>query len=342
MAIQTASGTGNSFDDSLANVQLNEATDTVYGQLQKHTDFKSPVMKLVAQESLDKSSGRGLGNTTIAGRSAIAGVVAKAGEFATKDAELYSGRRTENQRANTHLTATAMSNQNTHKVGAERNEAGLEQQRISNAGQLAATKMQTESAERVAAKNVAAESARQSKALASQQLIAAQGNTSRQTIASRNNATTTAANQLDNKTRLDVAQTQQDTEVLRQNNQATQSAWDSFQNGVAQIDPNAHSASQKTQYSRLKENFQARMDFNNGLFAPNASPTNTSDIRVAPTRTAARGSTPSSSQTPTQGYVLPSLKSTAPTLTKAQAAALANLTAISGRRGGRLMATNFR
>jgi len=267
MPIQTATGVGASYDDELANSQLNESTDTVHGQLQKHTDFKTPVMQRVSQQAHDKAADRGLGNSTIAQRSAIGAVVDKAGEFATKDAELYANRRTENQRAGTHLTATAMGNQSAHKIAQERNEAGLEQQRLSNEGQLTNTRLQTDSSERVAAQRVAGENSRHDASVASQQVIANADNASREAIATGRNEVTAAANHLDNQTRMDVAQLQQNTEMLRQRNDATQSAWDNFQRGISGIDPNASAASQTTLYTRLKENFQARVEFNEGLFS---------------------------------------------------------------------------
>ncbi len=285
---------GTTWDRSLANIQVNEATDTVYGQLKKHTNFTSPVMQRVAQTAKDSAAARGLGNTTISQGAATGAVIDKAGEFAARDAEIYSNRKNENQRAGTHLTSTAMGNQTTLVSGRERNANNLSVQALSNQGALAVEGVRGHNAaiiaaadrtsrEGIASGDREATNTRLAMQNASTERVA-EGDrtsredtalderTSRETIASQDAATRIQMSELDSNTKMEVVRMQQETERLRQNNSATQGAWDNFQNGVAQIDPNASRESQQAQYTRLKDNFTARMEFNSGLFGANGNP----------------------------------------------------------------------
>lgn len=277
MVMRTIRGDGDSYDDSLANSQLNQPTDTVRGQLDKFTDFNDPVMKRVQQNALDKASGRGLGNTTIAQGNATGAVIDRAGQFAIKDAELYSNRRTENQRAGVALESTAMSNKANLVVGRERNTTTMSAQRLSNEGALAVAESNSRAqAMQAAADRVAATERTAMQTSASERNNAANNVTSQINTAA-NNRTSTANSKANNDTailnnvannlnREQIAWHARRADGIARENNATQSAWDNYQTGIANIDPNASGTSQQTQFDRLKSSFQARTEFNEGLF----------------------------------------------------------------------------
>lgn len=240
----TNSGTnssGTSWRSDVTNVGVEEATDTVYGQLQKHTDFSTPLMKRIAQESIDRSTGRGLGNTLMAQNAAMGVVVDKAGEFATKDAEIYSRRKDSNQQAGVNLEGTAMTNANR-----------LATQELSNQGQAAVANTNAASNAAIAASNNAAQSERLGTELASLEQRAWD------TISSNERLS-----QFDNGTKIQIAQIDASTQVLRDKNQAVNTAWGDYQNNLAGIDINAKPASQTEQARRLLDVFEARATYLN-------------------------------------------------------------------------------
>lgn len=263
---------GTEYDKTITNSQVNEATDTVHGQLQKHTDFKSPVMQRVSQQAKNAATARGLGNTTIAGQAATAAVVDKAGEFAIKDAEIYSGRRNANQQAGVQLESTSMANK-----------ANLEQTKLTNDNRLQVQdKANSGALEQIASKGAIDESIaagdRGSRETISQQEIEGQKErlgVELTSLESRNAADNAAkleeayakinSNEaisfLDNDTKRDIAIIQQNTEVLRSQNDAIQAAWTNYQTGLAGIDANASRDSQTAQATRLAASFKARMEF---------------------------------------------------------------------------------
>ncbi len=246
---------GTTYDSTAVNSAVNESTDTVYGQLQKHTDFKAPVMQRVAQQAKDGAAGRGLGNTTIAQRAATGAVVDQAGKFAMKDAEIYSARRTENQRANTALTNTTLGNEASLTQTRERNENALAGQRLQNAGQLATVQAQTASNERVAATNAAANNWR----------------TKYQADSTATNKIQTAT--IDADVRREMNALQQKVIVDKAANDTVNSTWTEYQKAIAGIDANASTASQKTLYERIKGSFEARLTFvNSGELIQTAIP----------------------------------------------------------------------
>jgi hypothetical protein len=87
--------------DSSELYTVDESTDTVRGQLDKYTNFDTPLMKRIAQQGIDQAAGRGLTNSSIAGGNAIGKVLDKAGEWATTDAGAYNNRKTESLRSAT-------------------------------------------------------------------------------------------------------------------------------------------------------------------------------------------------------------------------------------------------
>jgi hypothetical protein len=244
---------GTQYNSNLANSQVNDLTDTVYGQLQRHTDFSNPLMQRVGQQAKDKAASRGLGNTTIAQRAATGAVVDQAGKFATKDAEIYSNRRTENQRADTVLANTSLTNESALVQTRERNTNALEGQRLQNAGNLATTNAATASQERVAAANNAAANW-QTQYTADSNLAAGAATNARQVQTAN----------IDADVRREMNELQQQTLQDLDPNDPVSKAWDTYQTAVANIDPNAKPESQLASYNRIKASFEARMTFLSG------------------------------------------------------------------------------
>lgn len=263
---------GTEYDKELANSQVNESTDTVYGQLQKHTDFKSPVMQRVSQQAKNAATARGLGNTTIAQQAATGAVIDKAGEFATKDAEIYSGRRNANQQAGTQLESNAMVNKANLKQTELTNTNRLEVQGAANKGaldQIAAKGVLDKdistadrlSRETISANEITGQKERLGTELASLEKRSEADNAVKLEQAYAQIASNEKLGYLDNATKMEIAQLQMDTEVLRNNNEGIQSAWNNYQNGLSQIDPNSKPTSQQTMATRLTNSFKARMEF---------------------------------------------------------------------------------
>ena len=86
-----------------------EANETVAGNLDKYTDFETPLMKRIAQQGIDQAASRGLTNSSIASGNAIGKVLDKAGEWATTDAAAYANRKTESLRSATSKYGTDQS-----------------------------------------------------------------------------------------------------------------------------------------------------------------------------------------------------------------------------------------
>jgi len=228
------------FDNSVTNKEVNDQTDTVYGQLDRHTNFDSPVMKRVANKANETSSARGMTNSSIAVGNATGAVIDKAGEFATKDAEIYSNRSTENQRSQTHL----------------------EGQNLTNQGNLATQAAQSESAlAQIAASGVI------NKSIASDDRVAAQERVD------STNATSRANNAADNSFRLEADTRDRASALKSEKTAAVNATWDNFERAVANIDINASAVSQQEQLRRITDSRHVRLDFlENGVRPPQAAP----------------------------------------------------------------------
>ena len=132
-----AANDGTTWQKSLANSQVNDKTDTVFGQLARHSDPNSVTNRRIASNATRQGSGRGLGNSSIIQGISTGAVIDAASKNATVDAEIYSNRRTENQRAGTHLEGTAMTNRNNITTTGMNNRNSLDVQGLSNKGALA-------------------------------------------------------------------------------------------------------------------------------------------------------------------------------------------------------------
>ena len=282
---------GTTYNQNVAKSQVNEATDTVHGQLQKHTDFKSPVMKRVAQQAKNSATERGLGNTTIAGQAATAAVIDKAGQYATKDAEIYSTRRNANQQAGVQLESNAMANKANIAQTNLTNENRLQVQGKANEGALAQVAAKGDIDKDIATSEQTAKDVISQREVEGQQTRLDAELTSLEARTAADNVTKLEETYakvlsdesiafLDNDTKRNIALIQQQTELLRNKNQSVDQAWSSYQTGLATIDANAKAASQKTQAKRLAASFKARMDFLN-----QTTPTSVSNISNPPAPT---------------------------------------------------------
>lgn len=239
---------------------VNEATDTVFGQLQKHTDFSSPVMQRVAQRARDRVGARGMTNSSIAIGNATGAVVDQAGKFATEDARIYNERKTENQRAETHirdaniraaatvsaaqisagatLGAARINADTSVRLQAMQDENRVQLQRMSDRSQMQRLRVDTRSRQSVAkmeieARSYDAEMDRQSR--------------ERQTQISADN-------------QQGIARFQQESQNDRQKAEMYDNIWRDYNQGVMNIDINASAASQREQLTRLNDTARIRLE----------------------------------------------------------------------------------
>lgn len=274
--------------------QVDESTDTVYGQLDKYTNSNSILLKRAAQTGLESAASRGLTNSSIAIGASQGAYYDKAGQFAIKDAEIYNSRKDQNQQAQTALEQTRMNN-----------EGSILQSRENNATQLESNRIQADSNERISTadrdanrQNLLSEIASKERInqtqidsqqaeidarmqiseneLAAQTELTLKELESNERVATANREADALRAQLEreNSIRLQqmsaesaMAQEQlaQASQDARQRYESLSSAWNNLQQGIAAIDPNAKSASQITQLNRLQESFQARMEFVNSM-----------------------------------------------------------------------------
>lgn len=234
--------------------EVNEATDTVYGQLQKHTSQDNPLLKRVAMKANEQSASRGLTNSSIAIGNAQGAVIDQAGKFATTDAEIYSNRKNQNQQADVHLEATKMGNETT-----------LTQQQMSSDAQLANTNLQLSSQEQIASQRVAHEALSLDKEILSKENLAnlELNTTVEQAALERENRQ--FLQHMDDQTRLQIEAMNQQAQDYRQRYGAVNDAWSNLQQGIAAINPQATTTSQATMFARLQESFESRMTFINAI-----------------------------------------------------------------------------
>lgn len=234
--------------------EINESTDTVYGQLQKHTSQDNPLLQRVAMKANEKSAERGLTNSSIAIGNAQGAVIDRAGDFAKTDAEIYSRRKDQNQQADVHLENARMGNETT-----------LTQQQMSSDAQLANTNLQIASTEKLAGERQTFEGQSLAKELASKENIAGM-----QIQATANEGALERQNrqfleQMGNDSAAQIAQLKEDSQDFRQRYDAGNNAWNNLQQGIAQINPEASAESQRTMFNRLQESFRSRMTFLNTI-----------------------------------------------------------------------------
>ena len=274
--------------------QVDESTDTVFGQLQKYTDVQNnPLRQRVASEAKTKAAARGLSNSSISIGNAQGAVIDKSGQFAMKDAEIYSARKTQNQQSETHLEGAVLGNEASNYQTNVTNASNLERQALDNSGALERTQAQITSNEALNAAQLASDLEKQRLADAGALERTSLDNTSREGIAEEERASALERQaselvSLERRADLDAAvrertalisaeatmqleQLRTEGQALRDESQAAQTAWDNYQNGIQGIDTNASANSQREQFKRLTEAFQSRMVFTRAIVT--ASPT---------------------------------------------------------------------
>ena len=275
---------GTTWKNSLANSQVNDSTDSVYGQLQRHSDPNSITNRRIIGNAKQAGSARGLGNSTVIQGLATGAVIDAASKNAAIDAEIYSNRRTENQRSGTQLESTAMQGRNNLAVQGVVNEGALSQIAArgvidtniaagKNATDLARTGLTTASNERIGeASNATSitttgmtnDTSRQNtqdtiegnKDITtmnneSSEGIAANKITSDQLISNSTIASNESIAWMDNDTKLEVAALEIEYNQNKDRDATYDTIWSDTANALANIDPNASPESQKTMTSRI-------------------------------------------------------------------------------------------
>ena len=261
-----------------------EANETVAGNLDKYTDFETPLMKRIAQQGIDQAASRGLTNSSIASGNAMGKVLDKAGEWATTDAAAYANRKTESLRSATSKYGTDQSVE-ASKYGADKDaeaskyssdaskEASKYSADTSLAGQKYSSDRQLEGARvsaaataqaaetsanaRIAAENISASS--------NQKIEASRAQTAENQIKSQE-----VLRNMDASDRIKAAQVLSDTNRDQQARgakySATQSAGNGYTAAIANINIESSAKSQKEQLDRINASYDIEMEAINSLW----------------------------------------------------------------------------
>ena len=261
-----------------------EANETVAGNLDKYTNFETPLMKRIAQQGIDQAASRGLTNSSIASGNAIGKVLDKAGEWATTDAAAYANRKTESLRSATSKYGTDQSVE-ASKYGADKDaeaskyssdaskEASKYSADTSLAGQKYSSDRQLEGARvsaaataqaaetsanaRIAAENISASS--------NQKIEASRAQTAENQIKSQE-----VLRNMDASDRIKAAQVLSDTNRDQQARgakySATQSAGNGYTAAIANINIESSAKSQKEQLDRINASYDIEMEAINSLW----------------------------------------------------------------------------
>lgn len=270
-AASSTPATGNAGTEGEIYQNVNVETDTVLGQLEKHTDFSSPVMQRVAQRSRERTAARGLTSSTIAIGNATGAVVDQAGKFATEDARIYNERKTENQRAETHIqdsniranatiqaagisagatVAAAQIGANANlRITAMNNESRLELQELDNA-----------SRERLQRQSDRAQLQRLNVDTRSRHSIAQMEIQATQENAELDRASRERQTQISADNQWEISQFQQESANDRQKAEMYDNIWRDYNTAVMNIDINASAASQREQMTRLNDTARIRLE----------------------------------------------------------------------------------
>lgn len=239
---------------------VNEDTDTVFGQLKKHTDFSSPVMQRVAQQAKNAAAARGLSNSSIAIGNATGAVIDKAGEFATTDAGFYNNRKTENQRAATHLESTRMNNATQIKSAQIGANAQITAAGISANATIRATQIQNEGRLELQAMQDKAAMDRLELDTSSRESIEKYRIEQSAIEAEKDRLSREFQTQYSADNQYQIAQMQQEAQNDRTRQEIENDIWSDYNTGVINIDQNASAASQREQLQRLNDTTKIRLE----------------------------------------------------------------------------------
>ena len=255
-----------------------EANETVAGNLDKYTNFETPLMKRIAQQGIDQAASRGLTNSSIASGNAMGKVLDKAGEWATTDSAAYANRKTEALRSATSKYGTDQSVE-ASKYGADKDlegskyssdsskeasmyssDKGLEGQKYSSDQQLAGTKISANAT--VAAANASARarvSAASIGASSNEKIEASRAETAENQIKSQE-----VLRNMDASDRIKAAEVLASTNRAAAGKNAQNAARTSAGNGysaaVANINLESSAASQKEQLARINASYDIEID----------------------------------------------------------------------------------
>lgn len=240
--------------------KVNEDTDTVYGQLKKHTDFSSPAMVRAAQQAKEQAAARGLTSSSIAIGNATGAVVDRAGQFATEDARIYNDRKTENQRAATHLESTAMDNRTQRDIARLDSDTRIDVAEIQRDTTLQTQQSENENRLALQRTQDAASMARLRVDTGSRESIAELEIESRAMEQELDRQSRERQTQISADNQWQIAQFQQEAQNDRQKADQYNDIFRDYNTAVMNIDLQATAASQKEQLSRINDTFRIRLE----------------------------------------------------------------------------------
>ena len=254
-----------------------EDKETVGGNLERYTDFDTPMMKRIAQQGKQQAAARGLTNSSIASQGAMGQMLDQAGKFATTDAAAYNARKNENIRTATQRYTTDETVK-ANKYGDDKQLEGTKYNADSSAAaskyssdqQLAGTQYssdrQLQGAQVQAAATVQAAAARSAatvqaaglQATSNEKIQAARDEVDRERIEAdkvmriQDNEQKVLAAEV-------LATTNRAAAARGATNQAITSAGNGYSAAVANINIESSAASQKEQLSRIQATYDAEI-----------------------------------------------------------------------------------
>ena len=245
--------------------------DTVAGRVST-TDFNEPIYRRAASLATRAAASRGLTRSSISVGAGIGQALDKAVDIAKTDSTNIVNTGNQNAVNNTSIRNTDSSNTSNENIAKLDTDTQKELQVLTakeNRDNLAS---ELESREGIASQDRAATNLNQ----AANRQVEQQRITSQESIASaalaseerksefdrQNNVLLTNLNN-ENKLRIEEMRLRYQGNADRTT--AQNDAWGQYQAGLANIDPNASSSSQNTQFNRLSDAFDARMDFISGI-----------------------------------------------------------------------------
>lgn len=263
----------------MARIKLDPSTDTAQGRLDQFNDFSSPISKRVAHVAARGAKAAGLTRSTIAQGAGIAGVLDNASDLAKTDATnsvqakiAEASNLTALETAQLEASSRLAVQKAADSASAERLAAELESREGLAEEQrnldLTISTNQLESSENIATADRDAANDRADLAATVQ----------REEIASLEDRSeldrqnSLLIQQMDDETQTRINDAKLEYQESKDQQDRSDSAWNSLQQGIASIDTNAKPESQQTQFNRLMDTFDARMGFLNAVAPPSSPP----------------------------------------------------------------------
>lgn len=277
----------------MVQVVLNPNEDTAQGRLDKFNDFSSPLAKRVASVAKRGAQSRGLTRSTIAVGAGIGGILDQAADIAKTDSTNSVQAKIASAQNQTSLAVAATDAKSAMDIQVARDKAASERlasqlesderqndERISLEDRRIKSDQETNQARITSSENIAladriaANDRAELAADVQREGISAQDDRAelaaqvqREEIASLENRSeldrqnSVFVAQLDNESRQRIEEARIEYQSTKDSTDRTDSAWTNLQAGIAQIDPNASPESQRAQFNRLMDTFDARMGF---------------------------------------------------------------------------------